>query len=245
MSLRKILAVAVVWMLFPTHAPAQEPDWGAYAGVLQRHLSRKTEQGIELAWVNYSALRQDGAWAGVVKQVADYPPHTLADGAERMAFYINTYNVLAMQMVMGHWPVASIKDPGNLLRPVWKLPAGKAAGAEVTLHQVEHEILRPMKDPRIHLAIVCASLSCPDLRPEPYTAEKLDGQLEDQTRRFLQNPAKGLRVEGETIHLSKIFDWFEADFGHLEGFIRRYRPDLPSGLALETDIPYNWSLNGQ
>lgn len=225
-------------------ALAREPDWSGYAGVLQRHLSRKVEQGIDLAWVNYTTLRRDPAFAETVKLVATYPEAQLADSGERMAFAINAYNVLAMNTVVRHWPVKSIKDPGHLLRPVWKMDAGHYLGKEITLHQLEHEILRPMGDPRIHMAIVCASLSCPDLRPEPYTAPRLDEQLQEQTQRFLNNAAKGLRVEGNTVHLSKIFDWFEKDFGNLLGFIRSYRPDLPGEAELETDIPYNWSLNG-
>ncbi len=103
-----------------------------------------------------------------------------------------------------------------------------------------------MGEPRIHLAIVCASVSCPDLRNEPYTAVKLESQLDDQVQQFLNNQGKGLKIENKVIRLSKIFDWFEEDFdgnGGIAGFIKKYRPDLPE-LRIKANIPYDWSVNG-
>ncbi len=102
-----------------------------------------------------------------------------------------------------------------------------------------------MGDPRIHLAIVCASISCPDLRNEPYTAAKLNEQLDYQSRQFLNNEGKGLKIEKKAIRLSKIFDWFKGDFkasGGVMTFIKRYRTDLPA-LKIEANMPYDWTVN--
>jgi hypothetical protein len=110
-----------------------------------------------------------------------------------------------------------------------------------------------MKEPRIHFAIVCASASCPDLRREPYEADRLDAQLDDQTKRFLTNPGKGMRVDADEkkIFLSKILDWFDDDFGGRDGVLSFVARNLPRRLALPTgwrsfDIDhfaYDWNLN--
>jgi hypothetical protein len=150
-------------------------------------------------------------------------------------------------MVIDHLPLTSIRDAGSLFSPVWKKPVGMLGGRMVTLDEIEHEILRPLGEPRIHFAIVCASLSCPDLRREAFTVPQLEAQLEDQTRRFLTNASKGLRVEGTQAQVSQIFDWFEEDFdsaGGVEAFVRRYR-ELPPQIRLRAAIPYDWNLNAQ
>ncbi|MBF0623877.1 MAG: DUF547 domain-containing protein [Magnetococcales bacterium] len=231
-------------LIVPAVGLAEEPDWSGYAGLLQRHLTRNTVQGIELAWVDYAGLGGDPGFKALGQRLADFPVAQLADRREQLAFHINGYNVLAMGLVVDNHPLRSLKDLGNWLRPVWKRPAGRLGGREVTLHEVEHDILRRLGEPRIHAAIVCASLSCPDLRAEPFTAARLEEQLEDQMRRFLANPAKGLRMENGQVRVSRIFDWFAEDFGPLEPFLRRHRPDLPPGAPIAADLPYLWELNG-
>ncbi|MGR9037784.1 MAG: DUF547 domain-containing protein, partial [Gammaproteobacteria bacterium] len=156
------------------------------------------------------------------------------------------YNILALKTVIDHWPVDSIKDAGSLLSPVWGKPAGSIDGKTVSLDDIENNILRPMGEPRIHFAIVCASVSCPDLRSTPYTASTLNAQLDEQVHEFLANADKGLRIGKTSIRVSKIFDWFEKDFktvGGVEAFIRRYRSDLPQ-LPFKADIDYDWDVNG-
>lgn len=225
---------------------AEEPDWRDYARLLQSHLTPGERHQIRLMTVDYEALRNDPLYTRVVTQIANFSPARLADRGERLAFYINAYNILTIKMVVDNWPMESIKDAGNWFRPVWKKTAGLIGGVTVTLDQIEHEILRPMGEPRVHMAIVCASVSCPDLRQEAYTAKRIDQQLDEQTRSFLHNPTKGLYLEGSVVHVSKVFDWFEEDFarvGGVEGFIRKYRPNLPLTLDVEADIPYDWSLN--
>jgi hypothetical protein len=96
------------------------------------------------------------------------------------------------------------------------------------------------------MAIVCASVSCPDLRKEAFSASKLDEQLEQQTVQFLLNDRKGARIDGDEIRVSKIFDWFEDDFetyGGVKPFVLKYRKGVSTNLELEADLPYDWSLN--
>ena len=224
---------------------AAEPDWISYKGVLS-HVKQARKNGVTLMLVDYPAIKADGSLAKAYEELSTFKLANLVNKEEKLAFYINAYNILAMKTVADNWPIESIKDVGNLLSPVWDKPAGELDGKEVTLGQIEHKILRPIGDPRIHLAIVCASISCPDLRNEPYTAARLNTQLDEQAETFLNNPEKGLKAEKENLHVSQIFDWFEDDFaaqGGAQTFIKRYKVELPD-LKLKADIPYDWNVNG-
>src|SRR5262249_41550332 len=144
---------------------------------------------------------------------------------------------------------------GSLLRPIWKRKIGAVGGTEYSLDEIEHGILRKaFKEPRVHLAIVCASLSCPDLRAEPYVAAGLEAQLDEQAAPFLPNPTKGLAPgqDGRTARVSVIFRWFAADFaagGGVAAFVRaKAPPEVRERIRLLTDaglgyLDYDWSLN--
>ena len=229
-----------------TTAFASEPDWTAYTQLLARHVSDGQQDGVSLKRVNYSALKNDPAWPQTLAVLEQFPVQQLESRAETLAFYINAYNIMAIRMVLDHWPVTSIKDAGSWINPVWKKPAGKLNGKTVTLQQVEDDFLRSLQEPRIHMAIVCASVSCPDLRAEPYRAATLEQQLDDQATRFLANTGKGLKINGDRMEVSKIFDWFEDDFrvsGGVDAFIRRYHP-VPQPVTIDAYMDYNWDLNG-
>ena len=231
-------------LLLPSSLQAQEPVWEDYGRLLDRHIRQKSQQGISLAWLDYPGIGKDPDFQRSVTRLEGFNIERLEGREEKLAFYINAYNILAIKMVLDNWPVKSIKDIGSWFNPVWKKNAGNIGGKSITLNDIEHLILRPMHEPRIHMAIVCASLSCPDLRQEPYTASLLEQQLEEQSQLFLNNPEKGLRLEGKRIKPSKIFDWFSEDFPDRTTFFRTYRPDLPSQVTIDGFLPYNWSLNG-
>ncbi len=241
---KSLLFAAALNLTLSAAAFAAPPDWSVYAKTLQTVKAGK-KHDTPLNLVDYSALKKSGQLEAAYQLIKTFPVETLANREEKLAFYINAYNILALKMVLDHWPVDSIKDVGNLLSPVWKKAAGVIGGQEVSLDAIENEVLRPMGEPRIHFAIVCASVSCPDLRTEPYSADKLDAQLDDQAGLFLNNAKKGLNDDGKVIHVSKIFDWFENDFkavGGIEAFIHQHRSGL-SKSAIKADIEYDWSLN--
>ncbi len=226
---------------------AIEPDWTVYNRLLHDYVKSGQRDGTALNAVNYSQLRHDVGFAQVVSQLEGFDTGQLQTQEEKLAFYINAYNIFALKTILDHWPIASIKDAGSFIYPVWYRDAGIINGRTVSLNEVEHKILRTMGEPRIHLAIVCASVSCPDLRPEAYTATQLNAQLDDQVKLFLHNPAKGLNINGNTVQVSQIFDWFGDDFkvmGGVEAFLRRY-VELPETIHLKADLPYDWSLNGE
>ena len=245
MILTKRLMAFTALLILSFNIFAAEPDWNAYAEVL-KNVTPGTKNNVKLALVDYQTLKENGKLEAAYQQLSSFPVKNLSNKDEKLAFYINAYNILALKTVIDHWPLDSIKDDGSLLSPVWGKPAGSVDGKTVSLDDIENKILRPMGEPRIHFAIVCASVSCPDLRNTPYTASKLNAQLDEQVQKFLTNADKGLRVGDKDIQISKIFDWFGKDFkpaGGVEAFIRRYRSDLPE-LPLKEDINYDWNVNG-
>ncbi|MFA5924677.1 MAG: DUF547 domain-containing protein [Methylococcaceae bacterium] len=245
MILTKRLMAFTALLMLSFNIFAAEPDWSSYALAL-KNVSSGTKNNVKLALVDYQTLKENGKLEAAYQQLSSFPVKNLNSKEEKLAFYINAYNILALKTVIDHWPLDSIKDVGSLLSPVWGKPAGSIDGKTVSLDDIENKILRPMGEPRIHFAIVCASVSCPDLRNTPYTASKLNAQLNEQVQKFLTNADKGLRVGNESIQISRIFDWFGKDFkpaGGVEAFIRRYRSDLPE-LPLKEDINYDWNVNG-
>ncbi len=243
--MKKTILIGLL-VLIPYGVQAAEPDWRLYDQFLQRYISVKTEDGITLHWLNYTMLKKDQDFTRLVQMLEQFPVIQLANRQEKLAFYINAYNILAINTVIAHWPVSSIKEVGPWYKPVWDMPAGRIGGKPVSLGEIEHDILRPMGEPRIHFAIVCASLSCPDLRTEAYRAEDLSAQLDDQVSKFVNNPGKGVKKLGNTLKVSKIFSWFEEDFkqaGGIVSFITTYMP-IDQSSKIRPDIPYNWALNG-
>lgn len=225
---------------------AATPDWSAYDRLLSKHLSMGEKNGVPVMLVDYASLAEDPDLERSVALIEQQNTAELLKREQRLAFYINAYNIFALKLIADNWPIDSIKDAGNWWRPVWYHNVGSIDGEAVSLDDVEHEILRPMGEPRIHMAIVCASVSCPDLRREAYRADKLERQLEEQTQLFLDNEKKGVKAAGRVWKVSKIFDWFEADFQPegVAAFISRYR-DLGENAEVEADIEYDWAVNGE
>ncbi|MEM7008330.1 MAG: DUF547 domain-containing protein [Thermodesulfobacteriota bacterium] len=144
---------------------------------------------------------------------------------EQLAFWINAYNAFTIKAIIDHYPiersfslVGIFYAPSNSIlqiKGVWKKLEFKAVGRMVTLDEIEHEILRKeFNEPRIHMAIVCASISCPDLSPNAYTADKIEEQLTQASIDFINNPEKGVSIDQKDgrVKLSKIFKWFGDDF---------------------------------
>jgi hypothetical protein len=235
-------------------APARALDRALYARLLSAHTREVADTaGVR---VDYAALRRSSDWRALVASLAAADPACLSSRAERLAFWIDAYNVLAIDWIARSEPVGSIRELGSLLRPVWKREAGRIGGRAYTLDEIEHGILRELSEPRIHAAIVCASVSCPSLAREPYRPEALDAQLDAALRRFLADPRKGSRLDAErgVLVLSPIFDWFSEDFAAAGGALAFVRPHLPDatrawlaahdGRVRLEYFAYDWSLNG-
>ncbi len=238
----------------PGNSPAQSYDFSDWDVLLKKCVAPGTIDGVRLNTVNYEKLKTDPAFSRLIEGLKSFSPARLKTHEDRLAFWINVYNVFAVKMVTDNYPLESIKDVGSLFKSVWKRNAGMVGGKEYTLHEIEHEILRKMGEPRIHVAIVCASVSCPDLATDVYKAERLSEQLDAQMKGFLANPGKGMRVDtgGKKVFLSKIFDWFENDFESRSGVLKFIRPYVSAkdgqavgnfGLHISY-MNYNWRVNG-
>ena len=251
---RVINYVAMIWfLLFFNTSFAAAFDFSGWDALVKQHVKTTTIDGVVLNSVAYKSLKGDPEFKKLIEELKTATLNDLKTQEEKLSFWINVYNILAVKVVLDDYPVKSIKDVGSLFKSVWKLPAGEVAGKERTLNDVEHEILRKMNEPRIHVAIVCASVSCPDLRKEAFSPDRLNEQLDDQVRLFLENTGKGMKIDEKKkrVYVSSIFKWFEEDFepqGGVTAFISRYAPaaqqkniEMYGGKLKYLD--YNWDLN--
>lgn len=170
---------------------------------------------------------------------------------EKLAYWINVYNAFTVKLIIDNYPLASIKDLNPTLsiptvNTVWTKESFKIGGENFSLDRVEHKILRDeFEEPRIHFAINCASFSCPVLRAEAFKAEKIEMQLAEQARSFINDPQRN-KITENAVELSKIFNWFGGDFKKgqtLIQFLNKYSEVKISDNAEVDFMDYQWSLN--
>lgn len=180
---------------------------------------------------------------------------------QQQAFLINAYNGFTVELILTRYPdLKSIKDLGSLIQSPWKKKFFTLLGEERHLDWIEHEQLRPRyAEPRVHAAVNCASIGCPALRPEAFTAARLDAQLDDGMLRFMADRTRNRFVNGRA-EISAIFKWFREDFeqGHrgfrkIDDLLARYaeqltdvpaeRERLRAGGVPVSHLDYDWSLN--
>lgn len=231
----------------------QEEFLAAYGELLEKYISSNVrKEGIFLNAVNYAGWTKDPLHEKAMhkmKMVQDPQQLPLVD---KMAFWINVYNLLTIDLIIKKQEKDSIRNLDGIIRNVWKIYEWDLDGEEYTLHEIEHDILRPMNEPRIHYAINCASLSCPDLRASPYKAKGLFTQLEEQERKFINDPTKGVYIEFDKdsklpseISISKLFKWYKDDFGGKKGIKALIHKYKNIELQEKPDyIDYNWDING-
>ncbi|HVF65692.1 MAG TPA: DUF547 domain-containing protein [Casimicrobiaceae bacterium] len=221
-------------------AAAQLPDPAPFDTLLRAN--------VNAGQVNYPGFQDAAELKTYLASLAK--PVDLKTRPEQLAYNINAYNAYAIQGILdGLSPSTFFGRLRYFKNTQWPL-----AGRRIALHDIEHEVLRPLGDPRIHFAIICASKSCPFLRSEAYTAAKLDAQLDEQARQFINDPSRNRFDKAtKTAQLSEIFKWFEDDFkgpGSLQKYLAKYANDADVAKILASDgfkvdwIPYDWSLNG-
>ena len=199
--------------------------------------------------VDYRALvAEPKPLADYLQQAGQIPESEFKTWGEKkqLAFLINLYNAATLQLIVDHYPVKSIKKIKRGFKGPWDQKIVTLHGKKITLNTLEHKIIRPQyKDPRVHMALVCAAKGCPILRSEAYTAERLDEQLDDQSRRYLETPA-GLVIDRKkgTASISAIFKWYGDDFQSVPAFVEKQSGKNIVGLKLRY-LKYDWSLNEQ
>jgi len=158
--------------------------------------------------VDYAAIRAAGELSGFVAALATIAEPSSRAG--RMAFWINAYNGLTLHLVASNWPLRSIRDLDG--GEPWKKRRFVVAGRERTLDEIEHQILRPLADPRVHGALVCAARGCPPLVNRPFAEASLGADLDAACAAWARSTALRLETNPRVLHLSRIFDWYSADF---------------------------------
>ena len=205
-------------------------------------------------FVNYKGFIRDSAELNRYLKVLEsaHPNDKNWTRNEQMAYWINAYNAFTVQLIVRNYPVASIKDIKRglaFVNSVWDIQFIHIQGFTYDLNNIEHNILRPIyKDARVHAAVNCASYSCPKLRPEAFTAARLDAQLDDAMAGFINDPVRN-RITPQKAELSEIFKWFKGDFERdgksLRDFINRFSTVKITDQTEITHIDYNWKLNEQ
>jgi hypothetical protein len=249
-------------------AAAQAPDFDHghrdLAAVLATH--------VNSGRVDYAGLhRNRSVLDRYVGSLASVDEASLArfERGQQLAYWLNAYNAFVLATIVDHYPIrrgslAGLAFPSN---SIWQIPGAfkaqrfRAGGRRLSLDDIEHRVVRPtFRDPRVHVALVCAARSCPDLRGEPYRAAVLDVQLDEQARRFVADARKGVSFasDRDEVRVSSIFKWFGEDFaplgpgdaerGVLE-FIARYAANADAAARLRSGrlrvryLDYDWTLN--
>ncbi|WP_431786473.1 DUF547 domain-containing protein [Vibrio harveyi] len=166
--------------------------------------------------------------------------------AEQYAYWVNLYNAITVDLILDNYPVKSITKLGGLFSfGPWGDEVVVVNGKDLTLNDIEHRILRPIwQDPRTHYAVNCASLGCPNLQTQAFTAENTQALLDSAAKTFI-NSNKGVSIKGNSAQLSSIYDWFAEDFGGEEqvfNHIAQYAPQY-QGFSGKVKYEYDWNLN--
>lgn len=206
----------------------------SFTTLLQKYVSNDGK-------VNYKGLKNDKAAletyiTSLAKQI---PDNTWGKNAA-FAYWINAYNAFTLKLIVDNYPVKSITNLGG--GKPWDVKNIELAGKKYSLNNIENDIIRPnYKDARLHFAVNCAAVSCPPLFNKAFTENNINDLLDTRTKDFINSSANS--ITASKIKISKIFDWYKADFGDVTAFINKY-----SNIKVNTNAgikynEYNWELN--
>ena len=248
---------AELWPRWQQHDPKnqQKIDHGAWNSFLQQYVVAPHASGINR--VRYQVVSPDhqAALQGYLKSLQALAISSY-NRSEQKAYWINLYNALTVDLILSRFPVASIRDihisPGLFARGPWGAKLLTIEGEKLSLDDLEHRILRPIwRDQRVHYALNCASLGCPNLQPRAYTSDNSEALLEKGAREFINHP-RGVTIQEGKLKVSSLYVWFQEDFGRgaadlMAHWLEYAEPDLAGALenyqgGLAHD--YDWRLNG-
>ncbi len=216
-----------------TSAMNNHAEWQA---LLQKYVTKEGQ-------VNYIGLKTGKTkLANYLTALSKNVPKAAASKEEKMSFWINAYNATTVKLIVDNYPIKSIKDI-NGGKP-WDLKLFKTGAETYSLNEIENNILRPMGDARIHFALNCAAKSCPSLLNEAFTTENVNNLLESRTKQFINDNFSNI-ITTDKIKISRLFDWYQKDFGDVRVFIGKY---ARAGKKINPDsaisyFEYNWMLN--
>jgi len=222
-----------------------KPDHLKWTELLRKYVDTK-------GFVNYKGLVQDKSKLNdYTEDLSANPPQENWSENEKLAYWINAYNAFTVKLIVDNYPLESIKDLNPTIAiptvsTIWTKKWFQIGGEDFSLDRIEHKILRKeFEEPRIHFAVNCASFSCPPLRNEAFVAEKVDQQLDEQAKIFINDEVRN-KITKSKIEISQIFSWFKGDFTNgqtLIEFLNRYsKVKIDSGADVD-HMDYDWSLN--
>ena len=244
-----------LWEHWTAHNPSDMTiiDHSAWSRILKQSLSRDGNGINRFAYAKTTA-GDVAALNAYVKNLSEIAINDF-NRDEQKAFWINLYNALTVKVVLAAYPVKSIRDiaisPGLFARGPWGKKLVNIDGEAVSLNDIEHRILRPVwQDPRIHYALNCAAIGCPNLQNEAFTSSNTEDLLEAAARDYVNNP-RGADIVDEKLTVSSIYVWFAADFGksdaaviaHLRHYAEPKLSELLAGIKEIGGMAYNWELN--
>ena len=213
-----------------------------FNSLLQTHVSQNGN-------VDYKSFKKDEAKLDkYLNYLATTSPKKSYSAAKIKAFWANAYNAYTIKLILENYPLKSITNIKKKGKDAWNIPFAKVGNKTYTLNHIEHEILRKnFNDPKIHVAVNCASISCPQLGNFAFTEANYEAKTEKLMKKFINDPKRNKLTENK-LQLSKIFEWFKGDFikqGSLIEFLNKYATTKISEKAKIHYLEYDWSLNGK
>lgn len=254
------LALAAFFLAFAAPAAAAQPETAVFDDLLSRHVVVGRDGVNRVRYAAWAANPADRAMLDRYVESLSKTEISKLPRDRQFAAWANLYNAVTLQVVLKAYPVKSIRDIKSagagldlkaLVGP-WVEKRVTVEGRELSLDDIEHVMLRPrFKDPRVHYAVNCASIGCPNLQPKAWRAETLEADLDAAARAYVNHP-RAVRVRSDgALEISRIYDWFKDDFGGTDVGVRahlaRYAAaDLAAALAKAPRVKshaYDWTLN--
>lgn len=245
---------ADLWPMWDKHDAGSDTvvDHAAWTAILGSYVKTGGPQGVNLFDYGGVSSTDKAKLDGYIKALTNRDPRTL-NKAEQKAYWINLYNAVTIQVVLGDYPVDSIRDikDGFFSGGPWDRKVVTIAGEQLTLNDVEHRILRPIwNDPLIHYGVNCASIGCPNLLTEAFTGNNVNDKLVENAKAYV-NSSRGARFDGKKLIVSSIYEWFQVDFGDSESGVLKHLAKYATGdkqAKLKARDGYNkaaysWDLN--
>ena len=226
-------------------------DWNL---ILQRYVDANHPSGINRFRYDSVSPKDRQALKNYLQKMQNVAVSEL-NRKEQKAYWINLYNSLTVDIILEHYPVRSIREinisPGLFIKGPWDAKLLTIEGEKISLNDIEHRILRPIwKDNRVHYAVNCASLGCPNLMPQAFTSQNIDLLLEKAARDFINHP-RGVSFPRNTLQVSSIYFWFQEDFGasekgiiqHLKKYLSEENLKKLKKVKKKIRHDYDWNLN--
>ncbi len=231
----RYIFVFLLWSIGQTSEA--QPDYKSWDTFLKKYVSATGDVDYKSIKTNKKEL---DAITKTFRSASVLPSWSKSD---QLAFWINAYNAFTIDLIVNNYPLKSIQglDGGK----PWDVKRINIGGKKYSLNNIENDIIRPQfKDARIHFAVNCAAKSCPPILNGAFFGKTLDTQLDDVTKKFINNK-KYQTISSSNITLSKIFDWYGADFGDIVTFINKYSNVKVNKSATIAYKDYDWALNGK